>query len=180
MNTVLTSRSLNAVPGEFEQLARRMRAAMLNGQVETYGDQTLSDSRPASLKAGQPYDLGLKAPCQCGSGKRFKRCCYEAPTRGWCWIALGSRNLVPVVVKDESEPDAQIILAHPTYKEALTYATDAQMVRRLGQEVFIVRMTVENLAAHVEQGFPKGSKTLLVVGAEIGPDGEAGVYEITP
>ena len=134
----------------------------------------------STMLGNTTINLGMKHPCACNSGKKFKHCCYEKPTKGWGWVVLGAQDLVPIALKKPEISELPIIIAHPSYKKATEYVELSGMKGQVGGEVFIVRMNIKDVITHIEMQFPKGDPLLIVMAEEITPDGEGQVIEVQP
>jgi len=128
-------------------------------------------------KPNRTVDLGLKDPCQCGSGKRFKACCYQLPRKGSGWLFLSARTYLPLRIEIPGH-DHPALLLHATYKGALEYSGHNKLVALAGEELYLVRMTIEQVTEQLDASFRPGDTTLLIVPATISEDGQGAVYEV--
>jgi len=145
------------------------------------------DAKRPSIAAewsGKTVDLGLRKPCRCGSGKKFKACCMSREELGKGWILLDAESRMPLGFDfshvSDIYKDAFAILVFETYEKADNYVRTQDMVRNTAGKLACVRILVEGLASHIEQTFPADSPLLLVLPFGVSNDPAGEVIRIDP
>lgn len=138
------------------------------------------DRKMFSKQKGVPFNAGLKTPCQCDSGKKFKHCCYAKSTIDWGWIVLGADNLIPVAIQSPEFSEHPVILVHPTFQMGTEYIQASDMSLKLKQKLVLVRMNIQDLCTHIEMQFAADQTLVVVVPEELTADGTGAVYEVVP
>lgn len=128
-------------------------------------------------------DYGLKHPCECVSGKKFKHCCFAIPTTGWGWVRLYQEGfgLVAFRVDEQSVPGASpemigaaLVPVYASYQVGMKTAAKSPAAK----PTYLVRMPIEDLRRHIRQQFAPGSNVVLHVPAEVSEAGETELFHI--
>lgn len=132
-------------------------------------DWFLDAKRPsvAANWSGKTIDLGLRKPCRCDSGRKFKSCCMTREEVGKGWILLDAETRMPLAFDFAHVADiykgVSTILVFENFQKADNYVQSNTMLLNAAAKLVIVRVLVEGLAVHIEQAFPKPGSTLLVL-----------------
>ena len=121
-------------------------------------------------------NLGLKEPCPCESGKKFKACCYRIPRKGWGWVAI-NQQYQPIAARIPDTGDIPVVLVHATYRWGMDYIMAVDMPRKVKSGIYLVRWALGDLLDHVNRAFRKGTRLYVVVPPEIDDDGQGCVIE---
>lgn len=147
----------------------------------------ITHAKRANLRESAPKNMttnhGLKHPCECASGKKFKHCCFAKPSRGWGWVRLYQDNwsMVVFTVTPETVPQADAAMHGaslvPVYS---TYEVGARVAKGMpaAKPTWLVRMDIEDLERHIRSQFPPGTRVVLAIQPDVSPSGHGELREI--
>jgi hypothetical protein len=147
----------------------------------------ITHARTANRREQNRHDstknFGLKRICECGSGKKFKHCCYDTPSTGWGWVRLYQEGfgLVAFKVNGDTLPQATPEMAGaslvPIYS-SFSVGMAAAHALPAAKPTYLVRMEVEELKQHIRLQFPAGSHVVLHIPAAVGGTADVELCQI--